>query len=207
MKKRQQFTDLNISVGQWLYNFFLLQVFFIIYSIRGLLIFGIFPALASIFNVFYKWIKFDYYDLDIRKEFTSFYKMNFWETNRLGYILTLIGLFLVVDLYISSRFIQSFLFHTVLVIFFIIWLSIFLYFYSIYARYDLSPMNYFKQSFFIAMGSINQTFATLLSVLLVIYLFSYFPFLFLFFGIPLFFGPVAWFTIQGMNQIEQKKQA
>lgn len=205
MKGKQQFAKMNLRIGQWLYNLFMLQLYFLLYSFRGLLIGGIYPAIASVYNILYQWIQFDWYDLDIKKEFSTYYQRNFWEANKLGALITVSGLLLVFDLYISAQFIHSRYLHVFLIILFFVWLSIVLSLFSVYARYQLTGIAYLKQSFFIAFGSINQTVATLLSFSLVVYMFTYIPFLLLFFGIPLLFGPVVWFTVQGMNKIEQQK--
>ena len=120
MENNKGFINWNISAGKWLYNFLILQVLFIVFTLKGGILFGIFPSIASLFNILYKWIAFDRYDLSILKEFKAFYKGNFWETNKLGFLMLGIGMFLTFDLYVSSVFIKSILLHIVLVLFFLV---------------------------------------------------------------------------------------
>lgn len=124
MKNKSEFMQVNLTFGQWLYNFILLQFLPVFYTLKGVILFGIFPAIASTFNVFYRWFAYKEYDKSVSKLFKEFYTLYFWQANKLGWGVTMVGAFLLFDLYISSNYIQSLLLHTLLVGLFFIYLVI-----------------------------------------------------------------------------------
>lgn len=210
MKKKSEFVQINLTLGHWVYNFMLLQFLPIVYILKGFILFGIFPAIASIFYVFYRWFVFKEYDKSVAGQFNQFYKKNFWRSNKLGWGIMGIGAFLIFDLYISSYYIQSILLHTLLVGLFFIYLVVSSYLFLTFARYEYEKLStYIKQSFYIGLSGIFQSVAILLAIVIVTYLFNYIPFLFLFFGIPISFGAISWFAVQGIFKAENmtKNQA
>lgn len=206
MNKESKFINVNLSFGHWIYNLIILQFLPVFYTLKGFILFGFFPSVASTFNILYQWIAFSHYDLSISKEFKLFYEKYFWESNKLGWGMTGVGALLVFDLYISTQFIQSILFHTVLMGLFLIYLVISSYLFLVFARYDFGKLrDYMKQSFFIGFSSIFQSIAILLAMVVLSYIFYYIPFLTLFFGIPLLFGAISWFAIQGILKAENMR--
>lgn len=196
----------NLSIGQWLYNFFMLQLLFIVYTLKGIVVLGIFPSIASLFHVFYKWIIKDETDLSTRKEFHEFYHRYFWSTNFLGGSMMGTALLLGVDWYVSKNYIQSSIFHTFLLLLIFIYLSTFFYLFPVFARYAFDKKrDYIKQAFYIALSSIIQTAAIWVALVVLTYLFYYIPFLMLFFGIPVTIGVIAWFALQGIEKAELMK--
>lgn len=207
MNKESKFMKVNLSFGHWIYNFILLQFLPVFYTLKGFILFGFFPSVTSTFNILYQWIAFSHYDLSISNKFKEYYEKYFWESNKLGWTMTGVGALLVFDLYISTQFIQSILFHTVLIGLFFIYLIISSYLFLVFARYEYGKLrDYIKQSFFIGISSIFQSIAILLAIVIVSYIFYYVPFITLFFGIPLLFGAISWFAIQGILKAENMRR-
>lgn len=207
MDNESKFLKVNLSFGQWIYNVILLQFLPIIYTLKGAIVLGIFPSIASTFNVFYKWISTGEYDFSVHTEFRTYYDKYFWQSNKLGWIMFSVGTVLALDLYISSQFIQSIIFHTVLIILSFIYIVICSYSFIVFARYDYPRITiYIKQCFYIGLSSIVQSVAILLAVLVVSYVFSYIPFILLFFGIPLMIGSISWFAVQGILNAEKMRR-
>lgn len=207
MNKESKFMKVNLSFGHWIYNFILLQFLPVFYTLKGFILFGFFPSVTSTFNILYQWIAFSHYDLSISNKFKEYYEKYFWESNKLGWTMTGVGALLVFDLYISTQFIQSILFHTVLIGLFFIYLMISSYLFLVFARYEYGKLrDYIKQSFFIGISSIFQSIAILLAIVIVSYIFYYVPFITLFFGIPLLFGAISWFAIQGILKAENMRR-
>lgn len=206
MNEQKGFMQVNISAGMWIYNLTLLQILPLMYTLKGAILFGFFPSIASTFNVLYKWMVTKEYDFSIRDEFKTFYKENFWETNKLGWLMLGVGGFLGIDLFISSNFIQSVYIHTFLAVLFFVYLAIYCYLFPVFARYDLLRIrDYVKQASLIGLTSVTQTVAILLAAVVMGYVFFYVPFLLLFFGIPFMLGPICWFAVQGMLRVEDIK--
>jgi len=81
----------------------------VVFTLLGLGVFGISPATAALFSVIHKWFE-EYFDIQIFKNLFSVYKIHFFETNSLGIILISIGMFLYVDMNISQKYIEFFMF-------------------------------------------------------------------------------------------------
>lgn len=208
MDNNSKFIRANVSVGLWLYNFVLLQFLTFFSIIKGFIFLGIFPSIASAFYILYRWINNGEHDLILSHTFNSYYKKYFKETNQLGWSMTGIGLLLVVDLYISSQYIQSILFHSVLIGLIFVYIVVCSYLFTVFARYDYPKLTlYFKQSFFIGLTSIAQSLAIIVAVIVMSYLFEAVPFMFLFFGIPVMIGIISWFAVQGIHKAEEKNSA
>ena len=119
----------------------------------------------------------------------------------------MVGAFLLFDLYISSNYIQSLLLHTLLVGLFFIYLVISSYLFLTVSRYNYDKLSdYIKQSFYIGISSIFQSIAILLAMVVVLNVFSYVPFLLLFFGLPILFGAISWFAVQGILKAESMSE-
>lgn len=207
MKNKSEFIRMNLTFGQWLYNFILLQFLPFLYTLKGFIIFGVFPAVASTFNIFYRWIALKEYDKSVAKQFKQFYTDYFWQANKLGWGVISVGAFLVFDLYISAYYIQSILLHTLLVGLFFIYLVISSYLFLTFSRYKYKKLrDYVKQSFYIGLSSVFQSIAIILALVVVTYIFDYIPFLLMFFGIPILFGAISWFAIQGILKAEEMSQ-
>ena len=206
MKKEQKFIQVNLSFGQWIFNFIALQFIAFFYILKGAIIFGLFPTISSLMHIFYKWLVHQEYDLSITKEFKAFYQENFWESNKLGWLLTLIGSVLWIDLYISYHFIQSMIIHSLLLILFLLFLILSAYLFPVYARFSFRKIrDYLKQAFFISLSSFIQSTAIIVAVIVTSYIFYSIPFILLFFGIPLFSGSMSWFAFQGILRAEKMK--
>ena len=207
MKNKSEFIRMNLTGGQWLYNFFLLQLLPILYTLKGFILLGVFPSIASTINVFYRWFVFKEYDKSITELFKEFYEDSFWRANKLGWGVLAVGAFLVFDLYVSSYYIQSIVLHTLLVGLFFIYLVVTSYLFVAFAWYEYEKLSdYIKQSFYIGLSSIFQSIAILLAMVVVSYIFNYVPFLWLFFGIPISFGGISWFAVQGILRAEDLKK-
>lgn len=206
MKENKGYIKWNIEVGQWIYSLFLLQVLTILYALRGLLVLGFFPAVASGVHVFYKWFQHKEFDLSISREFREYYHRYFWESNKTGWMMCGIGIVLAVDYFISQQYIRSMALHYILLLIIGIYIAVFLYLFPVAVRYDLATRHYLKQAFFVALTSMAQTISAFLIAFIVIYMLYLIPFIGLFFGIPLLLGGISWFTIQGMQKAEEAKK-
>ena len=97
MDNNSKFIKTNVSVGLWLYNLILLHFLTLLSVIKGFILLGVFPSLASSFYILYRWINNGEYDLSLIHEFNTYYKKCFKKANQLGWSMTGIGLLLVVE--------------------------------------------------------------------------------------------------------------
>lgn len=195
-----------ISFGLWVYNIFMLQIYWILYSLKGFIIAGIFPAFGAVATVIYKIFQEKEINFDLKIEFKKAYESYFKKSNRIGYVLLLIFVFLYIDLRISQEFIQSFLLHNLLLLLVLIALSISVYTFTVMIRYDYDFKNIIKQSFYVSLSVPTFTLAAIIGLILMGYFMISVPFVFYFFGIPLLLFPVIWFTYTGCLKAEERRE-
>lgn len=192
------------DLGNWLARMMYIHILWAIFTVLGLGVFGIMPSTAALFSVMHKWFD-DGFDTPIFKRFYTTYKKQFLKSNALGVILLGFGIFLYVDMNISKEIIQSPYVHIILLLFSLLFFVTTLYFFPVFARYELKYLYYFKQSFFIALARPFETIAMLLCLLILYYFFSFLPVMLFFAGSTLIAFPIAWFAHRAFVQIEEKK--
>lgn len=80
---------------RWIIKFFWLHVLIIGFSILGLFIAGLFPAIVAALSVSKKWL--DQEEFSIAKEFRKVYFQEFFKANLLGWVFALIGFVLYIN--------------------------------------------------------------------------------------------------------------
>lgn len=203
--KRNKFLNTITSIGAWIANFFYLQLFWVIYSVKGLVVLGIFPATLAAAQVIYQWFDSMEFDFPIHQTFKAAYHENFKQANIIGYLSSLAVAILYIDLRVSNVFIQSIFLHTMLLFFSLAVLSVGLYLFTVMARYDYSVKHIFKQAFFVALATPINTLAAGIGLVLSVALLSNYLFLGIFFGIPIILMPIVWFTYKGILVAETKR--
>lgn len=192
------------DLGNWLAKMIYVHLLWVAFTVLGLGVFGIVPATATLTSVISKWFQ-NGYDIPIFQTFFNTYKKQFLRSNALGIVIIAIGVFLYMDLNISKHILQSAPIHFFLLFLVLIYTVVLLYFFPVFARYELKYFHYFKQSFFIAFARPFETIAMLLCILLLYYLFVYLPVLMVFAGSSLIVFPITWFAHRAFIQLEEKK--
>lgn len=190
--------------SNWLAKVMYLHILWVVFTLAGLVVFGITPATMALCSVVHKWYDKDF-DLPIFKHFYAAYKAQFKKSNILGLLLMGVGLFLYIDLKISEELIQSFYLHAVILFICFVYLITIIYMFTIFVRYELPLLTYFKQSLFIALARPMETIAIMLSLFILYFLFSFVPVLFIFAGSSIVFTPLVWFSYRACLLVEEKK--
>lgn len=194
-----------IKIGNFLGDMFILQAYFICYSLRGGIILGVFPSFIALIDILSK--KFYKEDGEVLSYlFKKSYKENFKKSNQVGWVLLLFGTILVFDYYINKNFINNKTVGLILLILLIIYIILTSHMPITLLRFDLSFKNYFKQAMLIALSSPFELISVILSGLLLEQVLVRLPILILFLGAPLVAMPFAWFTYRSIEKIKDKKQ-
>lgn len=133
---------------EWITRFAYINMLWLGFSLLGLVVLGFFPATISMFTVIRKWIMGET-DIPIFRTFWDTYKSEFWKSNRLGFIIAIIGGLIVLDLVVLNDAgngffgliqipIYMFMFAAVMTMF---------YLFPVYVHYDLKLMQIIKNSF------------------------------------------------------------
>ncbi|MFC4617707.1 YesL family protein [Camelliibacillus cellulosilyticus] len=194
------------AFGDWLSRVFVLHLLWIVFSIAGIGVFGLFPATAAMFAVIRKRILGDR-DLPTFKTFMAHFKSDFLKVNAIGYTMAAIGCFLYFDLYITRHGIHSMVLYFLLLILGFFYLITVLYLFPVFVHYELKMSHYLKQSFLIAIIRPFETIGCLVILLVFYYLFLFFPILLIFLGAPLIAYPIMWLTNHAFEGVTRKIQA
>ncbi|TSB47749.1 YesL family protein [Alkalicoccobacillus porphyridii] len=180
------------NASLWVTKLAYVNILWIIFSLAGLILFGLFPATVSIFAIIRKWKKGDT-DFPIFKTFWTFYRTEFVKSNQLGFILLVIGFILYVDLrilYFSEGFLQI-LYYPILILSFI-FILVCLNAFPVYVHYELKAFQIIRTSFIRIIINPIPTIAMLGGTIVLWYLFTFLPGVIPFFGISLLTLVLVW---------------
>ncbi|MHC5269744.1 YesL family protein [Enterococcus sp. LJL98] len=194
-------------LGQTIIDGLFLQLLFVLYTLRGAIILGIFPALASVFQVIYLFFIRGKEMVKIREEFGRFYQKYFKMSNYLGYTMSAIGGFLYFDLQVNKTFIRSALIHYGLIIVLVLFLGACLFVFPVLCRYELTYKQYLRQAVALFFTNLTESIAMLVGTFVVMWIYVGLPILLVIAGIPLIVTPVIWFALQGMKKTEAKVES
>lgn len=188
------------KIGSVLGNLILLQIYFLLYALRGGLILGVFPAFLSTVNVLIGELYEEQPD-DWKILFQRTYKDIFKNGNIIGWIATLImGLFFY-DFYINRAVLKNPIVGVVIPLLIILCMIILTHLPIVLIKFEVKKKEYFKQAFYLAMSSIIDTVSIILTLLLIEIVFSRLPILFVLLGIPLIALPFAWFSYHTLEKV------
>lgn len=194
------------SIGAKAGNIFLMQLFFVLYVLKGGIILGVFPAMSCVTKLFIKWFIEEDDDLKVASQFKENYTRFFKTSNQVGYALSAAFAFLFVDLRINENVIQSSILHTILLIIIFILGFLTIYTFPIMVGYTMGFKDTLKQAFFVALSTPVFTTASILGLMITVELIRSVPFIGVFFGAPLIVLPVAWFTFSGFKKMDELKE-
>ncbi|KAF1302119.1 DUF624 domain-containing protein [Enterococcus saccharolyticus] len=202
MKEMKGIIKGSYVLGQRIIDGLILQFLFIVYTLRGGIVLGFFPALASVFQVIY--LALTHKGGKFKSTFQESYKENFRISNQLGFTALTVCLFLWVDLRISGNYIQVPILHYLLILLFILALGTSLFLFPVVCRYSLTYVEYLRQAAILFFTNLIEAIAILVGVFLVVWLYVIFPILLIIAGVPLLLFPIIWFALQAMIKTERK---
>lgn len=168
----------------WITRFAYLNLLWVLFSLVGLLFFGVLPATTAMFAVVRKWIDGDR-DIPIFKTFWQSYRKEFIKINLLGYGILIVGYLLTIEFQIlrSQEHISYIIASFGVVGLFIIYFIILLYIFPIFVHFKLKPLEYIKWAFVIGIGHPFLTLFLFGVIITLVYLtFITIPALLFFFG-------------------------
>lgn len=173
-----------IRLGNWCFNIVLLNILWIVSSMTGLLIFGLFPATAAVFSVLKKMIMEDE-NAAVLSPFFKTFKSEFIKSNVIGYIFLIIGSILYVNLRIIESIDNNFLqlsMASITVVIAIVFILTFIYIFPIFVHFNFKLLQYPVHALVLAIAKPLHTIFLLLVLGVIGYLFFVLPELVLIFG-------------------------
>ncbi|MGP4038486.1 YesL family protein [Gracilibacillus sp. D59] len=142
-----------------------LNILVIVFSLLGLIFFGFFPAMTAAFYIVRKWLT-GYSDIKITKHFYKVFKKEFFKSNGVGLLLTMIGLLLYINLTIADMINHSLVhlsYFPILTVF-VLFLCLSLFVIPIYIHFRSSLLSVIKHAFLLLFVDPLNTLLLLITV-------------------------------------------
>ncbi|MCH1626488.1 YesL family protein [Fredinandcohnia quinoae] len=172
-------------IAIWMMKLAYANLLWILFTLVGLILFGLFPATVAMFTIVRKWLN-EENDFKIFGTFWSIFRTEFFKVNGFALIFGAISYILYVD-FIFIQMNEGKPAFLIPVFFFILlsFVMTLLFFFPVYVHYRLKFFEYIKQAFFIAITCPLQTVSIGISVIVIYYIILFIPGI-----IPLFSGSV-----------------
>ncbi|RKL65068.1 hypothetical protein CR203_22640 [Salipaludibacillus neizhouensis] len=172
---------------EWVTKLAYLNVLWLLFSILGLLIIGLFPSTTATFVVAREWVT-GKTDIPVFKTFWDAYRKEMIKSNILGYLLIIVSYILYLDFFFITESMNDYvvlLTIPYLIVSFIVVLSM-LYVFPTYVYYQMRIRQVIKNSFFIMIMNPMPTLVMVLGCFAVCLVLWKFQGLFLFFSASIF---------------------
>lgn len=180
------------NVAEWITRLFYLNILWIIFTLSGLVVFGIFPATVAVFTVIRHWVLGEG-QVPLFKTFWYAFKGSFVQIQLIGYTLALIGSILYIDYnFFSSRDESIFLVAELLTGSAMFVLAIvFLYIFPVYVHFKLKTIEYIKNALLIGLSHLFHS--ILMFIVTAIFFYGFMKY-FGFFGLFIVSMTAFWVT-------------
>lgn len=201
------FTNSIYKTSDWIMKLAYVNILWIIFSLIGLVILGLFPATIAMFTVVRKWVYSDQESFSAFKLFWNTYKKEFLKSNVIGLIIMIISYLFYLEIQFIQVYNHEFLnlfFYPLLILLFVFVLTV-LYVFPTYVHYDIKIFHLIKNSFLMMVLNPISTIFMIMGCITIYILSVMFPVSVLFFSGSLF----AFFTIKSafiaFRKIEEKQ--
>lgn len=178
---------------EWVSRFAYLHLLWVLFTLAGAVILGIYPSTAAVFAIMRKWLHGES-DLPVFRTFWTYYRKEFWKSNHLGIYITIILFFIFVDLfYIYSMAESTFSWIFVPLLAGILLFSfLLLYIFPVFVQFDHSALKTIRTAFLIMLISPIQIFMLIICLLAIAVIIWFFPAIGFIFGISLYAFVSVW---------------
>lgn len=201
------FMSILDRIANWISRMALLNLLWMLYTLRGLIVGGVFPATVASLGVVRKWLM-EEQDIKIWETFKKGYSQEFLSSNILGWVMTGIGmiLFLNYQVMVASpqevHFIIPFAFYLTI----LIYLFVFIWSFPLMAHYKASVLQHMINALVIGFTKMHKSIAILVSLFSILYVSLEFPAAIVFFLFSLSSLIWFWFTLSVFKSLDDKKE-
>ncbi|WP_101842878.1 YesL family protein [Halobacillus sp. Marseille-P3879] len=199
------FSSQLYKIMEWITRFAYLQLLWILFTLAGVTIAGIFPATAALFSIMRDWLK-GKREVRLFSAFSTYFKAEFWKSNLLGLVLLFITALMGIDLYFIQEYLgQSFSWLYIPWFALLITFSLFLsYVFPVFVYYDVRIGRVLKHSLLIMLISPIQSVTMMLSISMLCVLMWLVPALGFIFGAPAAAFIMMWAGLHAFYRVDQK---
>lgn len=184
----------------WITRLVAINVLWVMYTMIGLIVGGIFPATLSVLKIFRLWIIGDK-QVAIWSTFKQEYCKGFIKSNLIGWILTIAGTILLVNyLVIKSIGNINIVFYVAFFLLILFYLNLVIWSFPQLAHYNGRVIYFFKNAMILGFGRFHYTMAISIYIFIVLYISLRYPGILPFFTISI--GAFGWMWIS-MNLFQK----
>ncbi|ARK32083.1 YesL family protein [Halalkalibacter krulwichiae] len=196
------------AILEWITRFAYINALWIIFTLAGAILLGLFPATVAMFSVIRQWLK-GKTDLPIFSTFWQYYKTEFLKSNRLGLLVYLVALIIGFNLFFLYANIGELLTWTSapLLAGIILFVFILFYLFPAYAHYDLGLFQLIKNAFLTMLVSPIHNVVIIISLVAFYFIVTVIPALAFIFGASFYGFITMWFALHAFNRIQEKQSA
>lgn len=184
-----------------------LNILWILFTILGIIIGGFFPATFALFSVIRLLLQ-NKEEASIFTTFWSFYKKDFWKSNRIGWSIALIFVIFYLDIQFVQESTNPFLhifYYPLLILAFIFCLTV-LYIIPTYIHFNLKIVQLFKNSFIIMILNPLNTITMISGVMFIYFVSIFIPGIIPFFSVSLLALFIMIAALRSYKKVEDKKE-
>lgn len=191
------------GIAIWVMRLLYLNMIWILFTLLGCVIFGLFPATTAMFAVTRRWIV-KGEQISVFPIFWSTYKTSFFQMNMIGALLTFLGIILYVDL----RFFQTANHIVYITLSYFIIFTLFIYFvvvlyiFPLYVHYQYRTFEYIKRSVIIVLGKPLHAIMMIVGSYFVYLISTTFPILIIFISGSSFSTIIMWISMHSFRKNE-----
>ncbi|SFP36683.1 YesL family protein [Salibacterium halotolerans] len=196
-----------LRVPEWVLRFAYLNVLWVVFTMTGLIVFGVFPAARATLSVAERWLRGET-DFSVFRTFWRGYKTNFVQSNVLGFLIVVTG----AALYLYFLLIQQidgpavYVLQYVLLLVSTMYVLTMLYMFPVSIRHDAGILSIVKTSFLVMLVSPLSTLMTIAGIFIMYLLVMYLPGLLPVFGASASAFLLMWSSEIAFSNIERKKE-
>ncbi|MED1602752.1 YesL family protein [Alkalihalophilus marmarensis] len=194
------------SIFEWITRFAYINLLWILFTLAGGIILGLFPATVAMFSLVRQWLTGNS-DQPVFSSFWQYYKNEFLKSNRLGIVVYLLSAVFLFNLFFLQANIGELFIWTSApllagLLLFVIWLF---YLFPTYVHYNLKVSQLFKNSFLTMLVSPLHTLIIFISLGASYFIYTVIPALGLVFGASFYSFITLWIVMHAFSRIQQKQ--
>lgn len=185
----KKITNIYQKIGEIGLELFFLNIYWILFTIIGGIVFGLFPATIAVYSCIRHKLTYGYYKEKSFRLFKDVYKNEFFKSNKMALVLYLMWLIIYIDFNFLSQFDMGLVGNVVSGLLVAISLILFLmnlYLFPIYVHFKGNIRSYIKRSFALIIGKPKESLVSLSMAAILIVLYYNLPGLVPVFGITLY---------------------
>ncbi|UAL54435.1 YesL family protein [Metabacillus dongyingensis] len=194
-------------VFEWITRLVGLNILWLLFTISGLILFGIFPATAAMFAVARKWVLGDE-NIRVFHFFWRSFKKEFWKSQLLGYLFLLISFILFIDIkfFLDQGSLLSKFMLLVSINLTIVFLVVIVFLFPAFVHFDWKLFQYLNRSLLIAILNPKLTILMITGLFGSFFIYRYIPMLIPFFGTSAVACYLTWIAQRSFRIVEEKRK-